>query len=75
MPPVGMEPTISAGERPQTYALDRVAAGTGPSGIYPKKINNTNKALVKATHLNTLRTGSFKLFKCPFPGFLTILTL
>jgi len=24
---------------------------------------------------NTLRTGSFKLFKLPFPGFLTILTL
>ena len=24
---------------------------------------------------NTLRTGSFKLFKRPFPGFLTILTL
>jgi len=24
--------------------------------------------------LNTLRTGSFKLFKRPFPGFLTILT-
>ena len=29
MPPVGFEPTISAGERPQTYALDRVATGTG----------------------------------------------
>jgi len=23
MPPVGFEPTISAGERPQIYALDR----------------------------------------------------
>ena len=29
MPPVGFEPTISAGERPQTYALDRMATGTG----------------------------------------------
>ena len=29
MPPVGLEPTISAGERPQTYALDRAATGTG----------------------------------------------
>jgi len=28
MPPVGFEPTISAGERPQTYALDRAASGT-----------------------------------------------
>ena len=28
MPPVGFEPTISAGERLQTYALDRAATGT-----------------------------------------------
>ena len=31
MPPVGFEPTISAEERPQTYALDRAATGTGRS--------------------------------------------
>ena len=29
MPWVGFEPTISTGERPKTYALDRAAAGTG----------------------------------------------
>jgi hypothetical protein len=29
MPPVGFKPTISAGERPQTYALNRAATGTG----------------------------------------------
>jgi hypothetical protein len=29
MPPAGFEPTISAGERPQTYALDRGATTTG----------------------------------------------
>ena len=29
MAPVGFEPTIPAGERPQTYALDRAATGTG----------------------------------------------
>ena len=29
MLPVGFERTISAGERPQTYALDRAATGTG----------------------------------------------
>jgi len=29
MPPMGFEPKISAGERPQTYALDRAATGTG----------------------------------------------
>ena len=29
MPRVGFEPTISAGDRPKTYALDRAATGTG----------------------------------------------
>jgi len=29
MPPVGFKTTISAGERPQTYALDRAATETG----------------------------------------------
>ena len=29
IPPVGFEPTISAGERPQTYALDRAVTETG----------------------------------------------
>jgi hypothetical protein len=29
MPPVGFEPTISAGERPKTYALDRAVITTG----------------------------------------------
>jgi len=27
MPPAGFEPTISAGEQPQTYVLDRAATG------------------------------------------------
>jgi len=29
MPAAGFEPTFAAGERPQTYALDRAATGTG----------------------------------------------
>ena len=29
MHPVGFEPTVSAGEQPQTYALDRAATGNG----------------------------------------------
>jgi len=33
MPTAGFEPTISAGERPQTYALDRVARATGTGEI------------------------------------------
>ena len=31
MSPVGYEPTITVGERPQTYALDCVATGTIPA--------------------------------------------
>ena len=31
MPRVGFEPTMSAGERPKTYDLDRAATGTGSS--------------------------------------------
>ena len=33
MAPVGFEPKISAGERFQTYALDRAANGTGYNPI------------------------------------------
>ena len=39
----------------------------------PPKSHNT-KSVIYAL-FNTLRTGSFKLFTRPFPGFLTILTL
>jgi len=37
MPPVAFEPTISAGERPQTYVLDRPAIGTGTRASREKK--------------------------------------
>jgi len=37
MPPVGFETTISAGELQQTYALDRVATGTGWQLCYLNK--------------------------------------
>ena len=33
MPPVGFEPTTSAGERPQNYAFDRAATGTGSGNL------------------------------------------
>jgi len=32
---VGFEPTIAAGERPKTYALDRAATGTGSLNEIP----------------------------------------
>jgi hypothetical protein len=31
---MGFEPTISAGERPKTYALDRATSGTGLKDVY-----------------------------------------
>jgi len=34
MPPVGFEPTVSAGDRPQTYALDGAATGIGTYLLY-----------------------------------------
>jgi len=39
MPPAGFEPNISAGKRPQTYAFDRAATGTGMKGNYCNRIN------------------------------------
>jgi hypothetical protein len=42
MPSVGFDPTISAGERPQTYALDRAATGTGHKGIIQMLFAVTN---------------------------------
>jgi hypothetical protein len=41
MPLLGFEPTISAGERTQTYALDRAVAETGVRDFTcPKKKKN-----------------------------------
>ena len=47
MPPVGFEPTISASEPPQTYALDRAATGTGVSNasIYKNERAKTTSFL------------------------------
>ena len=38
MPQLGFEPTISADERPQTYALHGAATGTETEKIYSSKI-------------------------------------
>jgi hypothetical protein len=35
MLPMRFEPTISVGERPKTYALDRTATGTGLKQVVP----------------------------------------
>ena len=38
MPPVGFEPTISAGERPQTYAVERAATEIGDERYWSDEI-------------------------------------
>ena len=43
MPPVRFEPTISAGELPQTCALDRAATGTGKHGKYLNEMEYSQK--------------------------------
>ena len=42
MPPVGFEPTISAGERPKNYALDRAATGIECYEKLDKKLTQFN---------------------------------
>ena len=54
MPPVEFEPTILAGERPQTYALDRAATGTGRKYIYPSKNVVKFRGVEKRNHNLTL---------------------
>jgi hypothetical protein len=56
MPPVGFKPMISAGERPQTDALDRAATGTG------NKTTNFSNLLLE------WKSICFELFLCPSSG-------
>jgi len=52
MHPVGFEPTISAGERPQTYALDRAVCGYWDRPVIcsenPKLNGDSTIAIVEA---------------------------
>ena len=49
MPPVGFEPTISTGERRQTYALDRAATGTGLISKLISNLINDHPRLFRST--------------------------
>ena len=63
MTPVGFKPTISAGERPQTYALDRAATVTNLSHIHLLTCNTDGNI----TFLVPAASKSFQLiflFKC-----------
>jgi len=65
MPRVGFEPTISAGERSKTYALDRAATGTGQKISYGFKNNISNLAPLLTTEKNIFR---FLLHVCLVPS-------
>jgi hypothetical protein len=56
VPPVGFEPTISAGERPKTYALERAGTGTGWREKVPKLI--LLQALTKRFYIEEIMTAT-----------------
>ena len=62
-PSVGFEPTISAGERPKTHTLDRVATGTGISGqlliVYSSYVKHLRKVRNKIRQYITTDTRRF----------------
>jgi len=61
---VGFEPTISVGERPQTYALDLAATGTGECVLYsPKFISGTENWWNDISYCSR---ACFKLTPLPF---------
>ena len=62
MPPVGFEPLISAGKRPQTYALDRAATGTGSFHIHHCE---NKEALLQ----QVLQTSTVSFHQCSAPIF------
>ena len=60
MPPLGIEPTMSAGKRPQICALDRATTGTGkfPGYVEPKYSLHLQDPLyyVSLSHMNEIHT-------------------
>jgi len=54
MPPVGFEPTISAGERLQTNAFDRAADGTGHPIHCCRKLQGEQPQLITELCQDTL---------------------
>jgi len=63
MPPVGFEPTISAGERQQTYSLNRATTGIGlHNGIMSPKFTNQLVFGSEMKHLEaSLNKGRLKV--------------
>ena len=59
MSPVGFEPTISEGERPQTYALDRATTGTGNICKVDSQKVTVNTKTLKLTGKIEVKTEAF----------------
>ena len=55
--PVGFEPTMSAGEWPQTYALERAATETGDILIY----RGADKSLSRPERKQATATEEFEI--------------
>jgi len=77
MPPVGFEPTISAGERPQTHALDRAATGTGcfrvtqvknREYLRPNSTVGTTEYRQQTTYFKYLQVLSIVITSCHLSG-------
>ena len=64
MPSVGFEPTISAGERPQTYALDRAVTETGSQHVRVCNLLTlwTEGLVVPRVDLKALETRKYSFF-------------
>jgi len=63
--PVGFEPTIWAGERPQTYALDRATTRTGYEHNIHIKYFNQQDATISQVYYLTFMCGSTCLGRLP----------
>jgi hypothetical protein len=69
MSPLGFEPTKWTGERPQTYALDRAATGTGILCISNYNIVLTNNNFGRLKHLILLFRISMGTRKNMLPAY------
>jgi hypothetical protein len=65
MPPVRFETTISAGERPKTYVLDRMATGTGSLlDITDCYLNSNMLMCILCVYICGAQSGIEAVFSC-----------
>ena len=73
MPSVGFKPTISAGERPQTYVLHRAATGAGDSRmiVNSKCANKDPETHLIFSNLHLFCHHNFSFQTCHYTSYLT----